>query len=412
MKVLHLCTSDISGGAAKATYRLHTGLRKIGVDSWMLVQKKQSNDPCVIGKSSLFWRGIFFVRIQIEKLQLRLYFGRRKEIFSISSLSTFFLIRKIKKINPDIINLHWINGSFLSINQIEELNKLNKTIVWTLHDSWAFTGGCHIPHSCKKYESKCGNCPILCSGKEYDLSRKIWSNKKRVFDNFNFTVVTPSNWLKECSENSSLLKNKMVVRIPNSIDLDAFKLLDKKKARKDLGLSEMKKYLLFGAMSVTTDNNKGFDLLLKSLNLLKRQADVELLVFGNNKDLKIKTKIPVRFFGLVKEQEKLNQLYSAADVTIVPSRSESFSLVSLESISCNTPVVAFKIGGIPDIIEHKKNGYLAKPFDVEDLAKGIESCLSNNELRLNTRDDVEKEYDISVQAKKYETLYHSLIYMS
>lgn len=174
----------------------------------------------------------------------------------------------------------------------------------------------------------------------------------------------------------------------------------------------MKKYLLFGAMSATTDNNKGFDLLLKSLNLLKRKADVELLVFGNNKDLKIKTKIPVRFFGLVKEQEKLNQLYSAADVTIVPSRSESFSLVSLESISCNTPVVAFKIGGIPDIIEHKKNGYLANPFDVKDLAKRIESCLSNNELRLNTRDDVEKEYDISVQAEKYETLYHSLIYMS
>ncbi|WP_135606160.1 glycosyltransferase family 4 protein [Methanococcoides sp. NM1] len=408
MKVLHLCTNDISGGAARATYRLHTGLRKIGIDSWIVVQKKQSDNPYVIGKSSFFWRGIFFVQRQIEKLQVRIYFGRKKEIFSIGNFPNFFLIRTIKIMNPDIINLHWINGTFLSINQLEELSKLNKPIVWTLHDSWAFTGGCHIPHSCKKYENKCGNCPILCSGKELDLSRNIWLNKKRVFDNVNFTVVTPSNWLKGCAENSSLLKNKNVIRIPNSIDLDVFKLLDKRKARKDLGLSDKKKYLLFGAMSATTDKNKGFDLLLKSLVFLKEQPNIELLVFGNNKDFEIKAKMPVRYFGLVREQEKLNQLYSAADVTIVPSRSESFSLVSLESISCNTSVVAFKIGGIPDIIEHKKNGYLANPFDVEDLAKGIEFCLSNNKLGLHKRKKAEKEYALEIQAKMYEDLYQSL----
>jgi glycosyltransferase involved in cell wall biosynthesis len=408
MKVLHLCTRDISGGAARATYRLHTGLRKIGVDSWMIVQKKQSNDPYVIGRSSLFWRGIFFARIQIEKLQLRMYFGRKKEIFNIGNLPNFFLIKKIKKINPDIINLHWINGSFLSINQIAELGKLNKPIVWTFHDSWAFTGGCHIPHSCKKYENMCGNCPILCSGKEGDLSRKIWLDKKRVFDNVNFTVVTPSNWLKKCAESSSLLKNKMVFRIPNSIDLNEFKSLDKKTARANLDLSDKKKYLLFGAMSATTDSNKGFDLLLKSLDYLQPRTDTELLVFGNKSNMEINTKIPVRYFGLIKEQEQLNQLYSAADVTIVPSRSESFSLVSLESISCNTPVVAFNIGGIPDIIEHKKNGYLASPFDAEDLATGVNFCLSNSELGLHARDKAQREYSLEVQAKRYEELYQSL----
>lgn len=408
MKVLHLCTRDISGGAARATYRLHTGLRKIGVDSWILVQNKQSDDLYVIGKSNLFWRGIFFVQRQIEKLQLRTYFGRKKEIFSIGCLSNFFLIRTIKKINPDIINLHWINGTFLSINQFEELSKLNKVIVWTLHDSWVFTGGCHIPHSCKKYENKCGNCPILCSGKELDLSRKIWLNKKRVFENVNFTVVTPSKWLKRCAKNSSLLKNKNVIRIPNSIDLDVFKLLDKRKARNDLGLSDKNKYLLFGAMFATSDKNKGFDLLLKCLEFLKEQANIELLVFGNNKDLEIKTKMPVRYFGLVKEQEKLNQLYSAANVMIVPSISENLPNTILESFSCGTPVVAFKIGGIPDIIEHKKNGYLANPFDVEDLAKGMEFCISNDELGLNSRKKAEKEYALEIQAKRYEELYHSL----
>jgi len=408
MKILHLSTNDISGGAARAAYRLHKGLRKIGVDSWMLVQKKQSEDPYVIGKSGFFWRGVFLIRRQIEKSQLRIYFKRKKEIFSISSFSNRYLVSKIKKINPDIINLHWINGAFLSISQLEELNKLNKAMVWTLHDSWAFTGGCHVPFNCKRYKEKCGNCPILVSGKEADLSRKIWLNKKKVFDKINILIVTPSNWLRGCAKNSSLLKNKTIIRIPNSIDLNEFRPLNKNKARKDLSLSDKKRYLLFGARSATTDKNKGFDLLIKSLSFLGENEDIELLVFGNTKDFEIKTKIPVRYFGLVKDQNKLNQLYSAADITVVSSRSESFSLVSLESISCGTPVVAFRIGGIPDIIDHKRNGYLAKPFDVKDLAKGIEFCLSNNELGLNARKKAEKEYGLEMLAKGYKELYQSL----
>jgi glycosyltransferase involved in cell wall biosynthesis len=254
----------------------------------------------------------------------------------------------------------------------------------------------------------CGNCPILCSGKEGDLSRKIWLDKKRVFDNVNFTVVTPSNWLKKCAESSSLLKNKMVFRIPNSIDLNEFKSLDKKSARRKLDLSDKKKYLLFGAMSATTDSNKGFDLLLKSLDYLQPRTDIELLVFGNKSNMEINTKIPVRYLGLIKEQEQLNQLYSAADVTIVPSRSENLPNTIMESFSCGTPCAAFNIGGIPDIIEHKKNGYLASPFDAEDLATGVNFCLSNSELGLHARDKAEREYSLEVQAKRYEELYQSL----
>ena len=408
MKVLHLSTSDISGGAAKAAYRLHKGLKKIGVESRMLVQRKQSNDYNILGKSGLFWRSIFFIKCQIEKLPLRFYFRRKREIFHIGNISTFNLIRKIKEINPDIINTHWINGGFLSINQLEELKKLNKAIVWTLHDSWAFTGGCHIPYSCEKYKSRCGNCPILCSNKENDLSRRIWLNKKDVFDKVDFTVVTPSNWLKGCAQNSSLLKNKRIFRIPNSIDLNSFKLINKKKARKDLGLSEDKKYLLFGAMSATTDKNKGFDLLIKSLSFLKKDEKIELLVFGNKKEFKEKINIPIKYFGLVRDLKKLNNLYSAADVTIVPSRSENFPNSIIESFSCGTPCVAFNIGGIPEIIDHKKNGYLAKSFNVENLAEGIEFCLSNKELGLNARKKAKKEYTLETQANNYKKLYQSL----
>lgn len=409
MKILHINTNDLSGGAAIAANRLHNALKQNGIESYMLVQRKQSNDSTILGaKSNLYFRGINYLRNKVDSFPKIFYPNRQKVPWSINWLSNRHIIKKIYQINPDIIHLHWINGGFISLEDIKRISRLNKPIVWTLHDSWAFTGGCHIPHECKKYKKNCGNCPVLCSGKENDLSRQIWLNKKKIFDNIDFIVVTPSNWLKKCAKKSSLLKNKKIIRIPNSIDLDNFKLLNKTKARRDLGLSNKKKYLLFGAMSATTDKNKGFDLFVQSLEFFKDIKNIELLVFGNKKDLEIKTKVPIRCFGRIKNQAKLNQLYSATDVTVVPSRSENFPNTIIESFSCGTPVVAFKIGGIPDIIKHKKNGYLAKPFDVKDLAKGIEFCLSNNKLGKNARKKAEKEYSQDRQAKKYIKLYESL----
>ncbi len=410
MKILQLSTNDLSGGAAKAAFRLHTALKNNGVESYMFVQRKQSNDKTVLGaKSNLFYRGINYLRGKIDHFPKKSYFSRQIVPWSINWLPNPFLIRKIRRIDPDIIHLHWINGGFIPINSLKKILKLKKPIVWTLHDSWTFTGGCHIPHDCKKYEQQCGKCPLLGSNKDYDLSRIIWLKKKKEFDKVNMTFVTPSIWLKNCAKNSSLLKNKKVIIIPNFVDIDKFKNVDKNLARKKLGLSKNKKYLLFGAMSATTDKNKGFDLLLKSLQALKNTKNIELLVFGNKALVEINTKIPIHFFGRINNMKMLNELYSASDVTIVPSKSENFPNIILESFSSGTPCVAFNIGGIPDIIDHKVNGYLAKPFDVKDLAKGIKFCLLEKNLGENARDKMINEYTQKIQVKKYRDLYQELI---
>jgi glycosyltransferase involved in cell wall biosynthesis len=403
MKILHLCSSDIKGGAAKAAYRLHTGLRKIGIESFMLVQDKKRDDPYVIGPKTKFEEGIILLRKGLDKLPLFFYPSRKRVPFSTSWLPDN-LDRRIKKLNPDIVNIHWINKGFMNVNTLKEINI---PTVWTLHDSWPFTGGCHIPHSCRKYEKKCGNCPVLISGKENDLSRKIWLQKKKVYDEVDFAVVAPSIWMKESAQSSSLLKNKKIVRIPNSIDVEAFNVLDKKKTRECLGLSKDKKYILFGAMNATEDRNKGFDLLVSSLEKLQLD-NIELLVFGNNKNIKLKVPIPVTYYSFVNDKKFLNKLYSAADITVVPSRSESFSNVTIESLASGTPCVAFSVGGIKDILEHKISGYLAKPYDVEDFAKGIQYCLSRKDMGIQGREKVVREYSLEVQAKRYLELYQSL----
>ena len=409
MKVLHLNTNDISGGAARAANRLHNALKQKGIKSYILVQRKQKNDPTIFGaKSNLYFRGVNYLRSKIDHFPKKFYPNRQKVPWSINWVSSPFLIKKIKKINPDIIHLHWINGGFVSIKDIKRISKLNKSIVWTLHDSWAFTGGCHIPHDCKEYEKSCGKCLLLGSYKEYDLSRKNWLRKKNLFSKTKMTIVTPSNWLSKCAKKSSLLKNKNIYVIPNSIDVNKFRLLDKNKLRKELGLSENKKYLLFGAMGATTDKNKGFDLLLKSLKLLKNTENLELIVFGNKNNLKIETKIPIHLFGKIDDTRKLNKLYSVSDVTIVSSRSENLPNIILESFSCGTPVVGFNVGGMPDIINHKKNGYLAKYKNTKDLAKGIEFCLFNKKLGKNAREKAVKEYNQKIQAKNYTSLYKLL----
>jgi glycosyltransferase involved in cell wall biosynthesis len=394
----------MKGGAARAAYRLHTGLRKIGIDSYMLVQVKRSDDPYVIGARTKFEESIILLRKGLDKLPLFFYPSRKRVPWSFSWLPDN-LDKKIRKVNPDVVNLHWINEGFMNINTLKEIDV---PLVWTLHDSWSFTGGCHIPHSCGRYEEKCGNCPILNSGRETDLSRKIWLQKKKVYDQIDFSIVTPSNWMKESAQSSSLLKDKKIVRIPNSIDVEAFQVLDKKETRKSLGLSNDKKYILFGAMNTTKDRNKGFDLLLSSLEKLKLE-DVQLLVFGNSKNAKLEVPIPVRYYGFVKDKIFLNSLYSSADVTVIPSRSENFPNTVLESFACGTPCVSFDIGGFPDMIDHKTNGYLAKHFDTKDLAKGIQYCLSKNNMGEKGREKVMREYTLEIQAKRYVEFYKGLV---
>jgi len=413
MKILIVNTTDIQGGAGRAAYRLHKSLLEAGINTQMLVQKKTSDDYNVISlANNKIQEGVNLLRPTLDTLPTKFYKNRKKILFSPAWLNFNNLVSKIEEINPDIVHLHWICGGMI---KIEELAKIKKPIVWSLHDNWAFTGGCHIKLDCDKYKSQCGLCPILGSSKERDLSRWVWKRKKKTFDNMqNLTIIGLSRWIMNLSKESSLLKNKKHINLPNPIDTSLYKPFDKYKARELWNLPKDKKLILFGAINPLGNVVKGFKELSEALKLLDLE-NVEFVVFGGNKpknpvDFKFKT----NYVGRLYDDISLVTLYSAVDVMIVPSLQENLSNSIMESLSCATPVVAFNIGGNSDMIEHKKNGYLAKPFDVRDLANGIEWVLNldenqYNKLAQNAREKVLNEFDSKVVAKKYINLYESIL---
>jgi glycosyltransferase involved in cell wall biosynthesis len=278
---------------------------------------------------------------------------------------------------------------------------------------WAFTGGCHYDELCGAYKNKCGECTVLASKRKKDISRKIFNRKQKTYLKLvNMTIVGLSNWLAMCAKNSSLLQEKKIVNLPNPIDSDVFQAFDKLKARELWGLPKNKKLVLYGAMGATSDPRKGFNELGDAFKNIDRD-DVEFVVFGastplNPPNIGCKT----NYIGRLSDDVSLVTLYSAVDVMIVPSKQENLSNAIMESLACATPVVGFDIGGNSDLIEHKKNGYLAQPFDAPDLANGIEWVLDNenyDEFCFNARDKVMREFDSKIVAEKYIQLYKEII---
>jgi len=413
MKVLLVNTNDILGGAARAVYRLHRALLEEGINSIMLVQRKLSDDYTVIDlANNKIRKGFNLLRPTIDQIPVKFYKNRTKTLFSPSWFGFSNVIKKISEINPDIVHLNWITGGMI---RIEDLAKIKQPIVWTLHDNWAFTGGCHIMWECEKYKTECGACPILGSLKEDDLSKKVFLRKKKTFSKIrNMVIVTPSRWLYECSKNSALLKDRRHFRIPNLVNTDVFKPFDKEKARELWNLPKNKKLILFGAMNALSDVNKGFNLLVEAIHKINYE-DIEIVIFGSSQPERPPNfKFRTHYLGRLYDDISLVSLYNAADITVVPSLQENLSNTIMESLSCGVPVVAFNIGGNSDMIEHKINGYLAKPFDTEDLAQGIEWILSlseseYNRLCRNARDKVLKEFDSKIVAKKYIKLYEEVL---
>jgi glycosyltransferase involved in cell wall biosynthesis len=410
MQILIVNTFDIHGGAARAAYRLHRALLNAEVKSQMLVQSKMTDDYTVIGPRSKIERAICKVRPILDSMPVRFYKRRTKTLFSPSWVPFSEMARRINSLNPDIVHLHWVAGGLLGIN---EINKIKAPIVWSLHDDWVFTGGCHIKWSCDKYKDRCGACPNLNSTTEHDLSRIIWNIKKSSFSRLQYlTLIAPSKWLAGCAKESSLLKDRRIVNLPNLIDTKRFRPLAKSTARDILGLPKNKRLILFGAYSATTDINKGFKELSAALNLIQRD-DVEFIVFGSREPIDTQQfKHKTHYMGHLYDDISLAVLYSAADVMVVPSIQEAFSQTTVESMSCGTPIVAFGATGLLDIVDHQKNGYLAKPFEIDDLAKGIEWILNSTDyegLCRNARDKITAEFDEKAVVKQYIDLYHEVM---
>lgn len=412
MKVLLVNTYDNAGGAAKAAFRLHKGLQNAGVETKMLVQSKTTDDPDVISPISRVQRGIALLRPALDEIPLFPYRHRDTPIFSPQWIPDS-VPGKISDIDPDVVNLHWVCHGLL---RIESMARIRKTLVWTMHDSWPFTGGCHLPFDCKRYTDRCGDCPQLKSGKMNDLSNRVWARKASAWRAIDITLIAPSRWLAGCARESSLFRNSRIEVIPNGLDLRSYKPIDKIHARSMLNLPEDKHLLLFGTPVSLDDRNKGFQFLVSALDEIRNSGwneRMDLVVFGSSH--MANRKIPgfkIHMLGKLHDDTTLALVYAAADAFIAPSIQENLSNSVMESISCGTPVIAFRIGGMSDLIEHRKNGYLAEPFDIDDMARGIRWVLEEPERHRNLcgscREKAVREFDIRVQARRYISLFRLL----
>jgi glycosyltransferase involved in cell wall biosynthesis len=413
MKVAIVSTYDSIGGAAKAAFRLHNGLLSNGVDSNMLVQRKDSDNINVIGmipKRERLWSEI---AIRLNNFLLKDYPNKDKYIFSPGIYGGFNEKRHNNKF--DLFNIHWVGGGFQSIDSIA---KITKPIVLTLHDSWAFTGGCHIPYPCEKFITKCGSCIKLASTNENDLSNRIWSKKLEAWKNKNIVLVGDGNWVASNAQKSSIFNNSRVEVIHPGLDLNVFKPLNKKVCREILGLDQNKKYILFGAVNATSDKNKGFQFLSEALKIYSQNNEnrnsTKLIVFGSSvNNTREYFGIETEYIGKIYDDISLTLLYSAADVMVVPSIIESFGQTASESFACGTPVVAFETSGLKDIVDHQINGFLAKAYDSHDLAEGINWVLKDPkrliELKSNSRKKAVEKFGIEKYVESYYNLYRSLI---
>jgi glycosyltransferase involved in cell wall biosynthesis len=381
----------------------------------MLVQTKYSDDRKVIGSpaSSGIGKVIAGARLSLDPLPLKLYPKRDRSYYSLQWLPDN-IASKVAHLEPDVVNLHWINAGYL---QIETLAKLNKPLVWTLHDMWAFTGGCHYNQECDKYTASCGACPQLGSSKDWDLSRWVWQRKAKAWKKLNLTVVTPSVWLAKCAKESSLFRDRRVEVIPYGLDLDKYRPINKKVARELLRLPQDKQLVLFGALRATSDKRKGFHLLQPALQELSQagwQDKLELMVVGASRPEKSpEFGFDCHYLGTLNDDLTLALAYSAADVFIAPSLQDNLPNTVLEAIACGTPCVAFNIGGMSDMIEHQQNGYLAEPYKIDDLVRGIVWVLENEEryqkLSYRAREKAEREFALEIQARRYLSLFSEIL---
>jgi glycosyltransferase involved in cell wall biosynthesis len=411
MKVAILSRSDLSGGAARAAFRLHESLLRSGAETRMIVQTQTGDHSTVVGPKTTPEKVSASIDPHLDRIPLYRYPYREQSLFSPGWRGGTHWLRALREFEPDVVHLHWVNGGFVSPRQ---LSRIRKPVVWSLHDMWAISGGCHYSAGCTAFENSCGRCPALRSKSTRDLSRQGWYRKQAAYKGIeNLTVVGLSRWLTREAQKSALLAGRTVVNLPNPIDTNVFRPIDRASARGLFNIPRDSRVLLFGAMSATAAHRKGYDLLTSALEQITA-PNVRLVVFGASQgDSDSLAGLPITYAGCLGDDVALAALYSAGDATVVPSREEDLSNVIMESLSCGTPVIAYQIGGNGDMIDHKVNGYLASPHDADGLAAGIDWVLGDEPRRLQLGDAARakavREFDYQVIAARYLQLYGEVI---
>lgn len=411
MRACVVNSTDINGGAARASYRIHQALRVLGLDSRMWVNQASAGDWTVGSPQNKFDKAMAIIRPELIRPLNKLLITNNPVIHSPAALPSRW-VHRINESDADIVHLHWVQGEMLSI---ADIGRINKPIVWTLHDMWAFCGAEHYTED-ERWRTGYmrSNRPAYESG--FDLNRWSW-NRKRKHWKKPIQIVTPSNWLAKCVRESQLMREWPVSVIPNPIDTECWKPIQKKIARDILGLPPEVPLLLFGAMGGGRDPRKGFDLFKHALCHLHDHPQVQemqLVIFGQSApQCPPDFGFPIHYMGHLHDDLSMRALYSSADLLVVPSRQDNLPNTGIEAQACGTPVAAFQVGGLIDIVEHEETGYLAKAFDVEDLARGILWVLEDENRRSvlskNARSKAEMIYTSAAVAKQYINIYKKVL---
>lgn len=382
MKVLHISTSDRVGGASIGAFRLSEAMREAGIDSQMLVLEKQSDTDMVVPIKAYKFNHYEYFRKFKKELGLRLtrYIIKPRLNYSTAASHVHHLMTIPLVQEADVIYIHWVQETFLSIRDVRQILKTGKPVYMYLHDMWSMTGGCHYSMGCDGYVHRCEQCPMIGRQLMHGMSQATLRKKLKMWRNQpNLHVIAPSRWMYDCARESAVFHQQPVFLIPNTLNDRVFRVMDKRDAREVLGLPQDRPLVLFGAVGGTANLYKGWDYADRLMQRMGTEAD--MVVFGSTYQSAGYT---THAIGKMHDEFSLACLYNAIDVFISPTQAECFGLTIAESISCGTKAVVFNVGGVSDIVTHQDNGYLAEPNNVDDLERGVRWALGRD------NDDVER----------------------
>ncbi len=429
--IVNLLNSTVAGGAAVAALRLHRGLLASEIESRFWHKKMRRNrsanvsDPNV---SAIEWptassnpvngfleHAFNIARKVRQKAAKRRAFRGRKSVFEMFSPPWLHYSTRLNQdlLQSDILHLHWLNGMcdfpsfFASIPD-------DMPVVWTLHDQNTFTGGCHYADECRSFESGCGSCSQLIGPSENDLSRQGFVAKEGMFTGKNLHIVTPSRWMEREVRKSRLLESaRSVQTIYNPLDVNEFSPQDRRAARELLGLPMDKTVIAFGAASLG-NQRKGIQKLAEALSYIEDKENIVGLAFGNGVLPETEGTMPqIVNAGYADTLERQVAIYSAADLYVLPSLADNMPQMSVESMACGVPVVAFDVGGVPEVVVPQQTGLLAELRDTPDLAQKIQWMLDHPEQRermgRQAREHVVEMFATEQQIQKHVELYQRLL---
>jgi glycosyltransferase involved in cell wall biosynthesis len=347
-----------------------------------------------------------------EKIAKKVYYKLKYLGFQeIIPFELFHLLDEIKKHNYDLIHFHDLSSAISPFTLMYLSNKL--PVIWTMHDCSVFTGGCIYPMNCTKYKINCKNCFQKSSwpmGGKFDLAFLYLRIKSKLHKK-NIHLVSPSKWLANLSTHNTIIK-KIPTIIPNGVDINIYKFLDKKISKENLNIPEKRLTILLTAHSIQ-DPRKGFDYAIKVINEINHLNPFLILV-GNidNMTKDLLTKIDYFSSGYIDNYTELNKLYSAADIFINCSLSDNLPLVVLETMASGTPTFGFTTGGIPEMIQQNINGYLVENKDTKFLAQKIEEIYLNKQLTIfskNAREMAKNKFTHTIFLENHLEFYSSIL---